>query len=354
MLFTFDRLLSKHIFIFFRIHTDERPFKCQLCPYRSRDSSQLTVHLRTHTNDRPFVCQHETCGSAFKTNSDLKRHLRLHTCPHCPFKSASQITVKAHINTDHKELISSWKCSQCPYTTNNQIKLSTHEKMHENLVDKPLPQQSHFKCEDCEFTCSTKLKLTSHVRKKHHKQNDFYDKIVTCQSCDYSTTSQALLLVHRRKKHPRSKNFKKKIQVKDEQEPEIISAKKETPTKKQDNYVYNYSCNLCEATFVREDSLKSHLRQHQQRRLDVELDLLPEATGPQTSHEPQTLNQDSYQGPINDSSVQYLLFATPTNASTTSSSTVPSSGNQEIHILANDTLTNNSAGTQVIYQVSKE
>ena len=226
--------------------------------------------------------------------------------------------------------------------------------MHENLVDKPLLQHTHFKCEDCEFTCGTKLKLTSHVRKKHHKQNDFYGQIVNCQSCDYSTTSQALLLVHRRKKHPRSKSSKKKFQVKDDQKPEIIALKKETPNKKQDNYVYNYSCNLCEATFVREDSLKSHLRQHQQRRLDVELDLLPEAAGPQTSHEPQALNQDSYQGPINDSSVQYLLFATPTNASTTSSSTVPSSGNQEIHILANDALTNNSAGTQVIYQVSKE
>lgn len=39
--------LNKHL----RIHSDERPFKCQICPYASRNSSQLTVHLRSHTGE---------------------------------------------------------------------------------------------------------------------------------------------------------------------------------------------------------------------------------------------------------------------------------------------------------------
>ena len=29
--------------------------RCQICPYRSRDSSQLTVHLRTHTGTNMYL-----------------------------------------------------------------------------------------------------------------------------------------------------------------------------------------------------------------------------------------------------------------------------------------------------------
>jgi len=68
--------------------------RCQICPYRSKDSSQLTVHLRSHTGDSPFVCPYESCSTSFKTNSDLKRHIRIHTgekpfkCPYCNYRCA--------------------------------------------------------------------------------------------------------------------------------------------------------------------------------------------------------------------------------------------------------------------------
>ena len=65
-------------------------FRCQICPYASRNSSQLTVHLRTHTGDAPYVCT--LCNYRSKINSDLKRHMRIHTgekpfkCEFCDFR----------------------------------------------------------------------------------------------------------------------------------------------------------------------------------------------------------------------------------------------------------------------------
>ena len=203
-----------------RVHLDERPFKCQLCSYRSRDSSQLTVHLRTHTNDRPFACPFEPCTTAFKTNSDLKRHLKLHICSRCDFKSGSQLELKNH-------------------------QISCLEFVEDPLKDKQAliatPKVKQFECDYCDFVGNSKLTLTRHRREKH--VNVSTDGI---KEEDGGGSSKA--------KKTKVKKVKKSV-LKREAAKHV----------KIESFAVNYCCNICNRSFVREDSYNSHLRQHQKQ-----------------------------------------------------------------------------------------
>ena len=137
--------------------------RCQICTYRAKDASQLTVHLRTHTGDCPFICSFEGCSSSFKTKSDLKRHLRVHTgekpfkCNLCSYKCAIKckeicciksknlllLTVHAfsanlrnHMRVNHKDCAEVFKCRLCDFSTAEKVQLRTHEETHEGEMKK--------------------------------------------------------------------------------------------------------------------------------------------------------------------------------------------------------------------------
>ena len=62
-----------------RMHTREKPFKCNQCNYACTTSGDLQRHMRTHSGERPFKCNH--CSKAYTQKQNLVKHVKVHIWP---------------------------------------------------------------------------------------------------------------------------------------------------------------------------------------------------------------------------------------------------------------------------------
>ncbi|KAL1287273.1 ZFP64 [Ovibos moschatus] len=232
--------LNKHL----RIHSDERPFKCQLCPYASRNSSQLTVHLRSHTGDAPFQCW--LCSAKFKISSDLKRHMRVHSgekpfkCEFCSVRCTMKGNLKSHIRIKHSG--DSFKCPHCDFLGDSKATLRKHSRLH---------QAEHpEKCPECSYSCSSAAALRVHSR-VHCPDRPF-----KCSHCSFDTKQPSNLAKHVKKFHGDAL----KSEAAERREAGRSSGRQAAKLDAKKTF----HCDRCDASFMREDSLRSHKRQHRE------------------------------------------------------------------------------------------
>ncbi|KXJ70473.1 hypothetical protein RP20_CCG023377, partial [Aedes albopictus] len=121
---------------------NNRPMKCERCPYRTSTKSSLSIHMKSHVTTRPYVCPH--CKMGFRTSSNMHKHVRnTHEgqrpfkCPECSKTFSTKETVQKHMVTHTGS--KPYACPECTSTYSWYNGLQKHMKvMHPGA---PIPTE---------------------------------------------------------------------------------------------------------------------------------------------------------------------------------------------------------------------
>ncbi|KAH1003731.1 hypothetical protein HUJ04_003601 [Dendroctonus ponderosae] len=194
------------------IHKGERPYQCELCLKEFYSKQYLTVHCRIHTGEKPYEC--EFCGKGFAQKPPLKIHLRLHLgetpyeCDVCDEKSYKEETnLQKHVQQRHKLAV---LCDACGSEFKNEIFLKKHLESH--------GEAEGLKCNSCGRTFKGRLMLESHIKEhlnepvkkcekcekpffclrkyRYHMKSKHNDAYVVCKHCGKMFANSASLNNH--------------------------------------------------------------------------------------------------------------------------------------------------------------
>lgn len=169
--------------------------------------------------------------------------------------------LKSHIQIKHGTE-NSFQCAHCDFKCGNKTALRQHSREHEPVQ----PMQ----CSKCTYSCSSKGALKVHER-IHSEERPF-----KCDFCNFASKQRSNLVIHKKKCHsdkPEKGGTGKggggggKVGGGDSSKP--VSSRYRAKL----DAARAFCCDSCNASFVREDSLRSHKKQHRDAQNVLQLHL---------------------------------------------------------------------------------
>lgn len=143
-----------------------KDFRCNFsgCLWAFTDRHALRCHMLTHTDENPFICA--TCGYKTKSRKYLKSHEKIHSkerflqCEHCPYQTIKTTHLRRHmrIHLGTKP----YKCPYCPYACN------THDNIRKHILETAIHRgMKVYPCKLCNYATNCTKEFRKHLLTVH-------------------------------------------------------------------------------------------------------------------------------------------------------------------------------------------
>lgn len=206
-----------------RVLFEDRPFICQYdgCFYAAKRKNHLQVHMRLHTNEKPFKC--DICDECFIQQSNLNTHKAKHeekkwSCGICDSKFYEKSSLITHEKIHDKSTYFKCDFPDCDAEFSQESNLVTHKMRHRG--DKPYICtfeycDAAFSCSSalvihkrshtgempyvCEYSgCNMKFKQAGHLQVHSRTHTDEKPYKCSYENCDMAFTTSGNLRIHER------------------------------------------------------------------------------------------------------------------------------------------------------------
>ncbi|XP_044537635.1 zinc finger protein 827-like [Gracilinanus agilis] len=119
-----QQTLSRHL----SLHTEERKFKCHLCPYAAKCRANLNQHLTVHAVKLVSTDTEDIVSAVTSEGSDGRKHPYYYSCHVCGFETELNVQFVSHmsLHVDKEQWMFSICCTSCDFVTMEEADIKAH------------------------------------------------------------------------------------------------------------------------------------------------------------------------------------------------------------------------------------